>query len=95
MWSHEDAGDDYEDDGDKEGEHVLVINTITKMSTSSCSTITKMNTKAKMNTMTKTKSQAEDFTDCVLLFCFFAFWGSVVFSRGSKKVLFWRTVQDR
>ncbi len=32
------------------------------------------------------------FTDCVLLFCFFALLGSIVFSRGSKKVLFWRTV---
>ncbi len=35
------------------------------------------------------------FTDCVLLFCFFALLGSVVFSRGSKKVLFWRTVQEQ
>ncbi len=26
---------------------------------------------------------------------FFVFWGSVVFSRGSKKVLFWRTVQEQ
>ncbi len=35
------------------------------------------------------------FTDCVLLFCFFALLGSFVFSRGSKKVLFWRTVQEQ
>ncbi len=33
--------------------------------------------------------------DCVLLFCFFALLGSVVFSRGSKHVLFWRTVQEQ
>ncbi len=35
------------------------------------------------------------FTDCVLLFFFFALLGSVVFSRGSKKVLFWRSVQEQ
>ncbi len=38
----------------------------------------------------------DGFTACVLLFsAFLLFWGSVVFSRGSKKVLFWRTVHDR
>ena len=28
-------------------------------------------------------------------FCLFALLGSIVFSRGSKKVLFWRTVQEQ
>ncbi len=35
------------------------------------------------------------FTDCALLFCFLALLGSVVFSRGSKKVLFGRNVQEQ
>ncbi len=45
---------------------------------------------------TRTQEETDHaFTDCVLLVCFFALVGSIVFSRGSKKVLFLRTVQEQ
>ncbi len=52
------------------------------------------------DTTSKTSSSGSvlddrSFTDGVLLVCCFDFLGSIVFSRGSKKVLFWRTVQEQ
>ncbi len=35
------------------------------------------------------------FSSPLIVSYFFAFLGPVVFSRGSKKVLFWRTVQEQ